>query len=155
MDAESRLTANAAHELRTPAAAALAQTQRLLFETSDPKAGKKTAETETSFKRLARLSEKLMHLARAEGGRLRRETASDIRPVLESLLSVVTRIAESESLKATLAEDPALSDIEPDTFAIPKPSRPRTIILIGMFPLGFSRYILRAMQWSVLKSSRR
>ncbi len=72
LDAERSFTANAAHELRTPVAAALAQTQRLLAETTDPQAGQRAAEIEIALKRLTRLSEKLMQLARAEGGRFAR-----------------------------------------------------------------------------------
>lgn len=118
LDAERSFTTNSAHELRTPIAAALAQTQRLLAETSDSRAGRRATEIEASLKRLIRLSEKLMQLARAEGGRLRAETASDIRPVLEMVLSDFRRTEGSNRLQATLSSDPVLSDIDPDAFAI-------------------------------------
>ncbi len=118
LEAERSFTANAAHELRTPVAAALAQTQRLLSETTDPVTSDRAAEIETSLKRLTRLSEKLMQLARAEGGRLRRDTASDMRPVLDMVLSDFQRAAGAGRIMRDIPDDPVLSDIDPDAFAI-------------------------------------
>ncbi len=118
LEAERSFTANAAHELRTPVAAALAQTQRLMAETSDIKAAERAAEIEIVLKRLTRLSEKLMQLARAEGGRLRREVASDIRPVLSMVLGEFDRTAGPGRIKVDLSADPVMSDLDPDAFAI-------------------------------------
>jgi len=118
LEAESSFTANAAHELRTPVAAALAQTQRLIAECSDPVVGERAGEIETALKRLARLSEKLMQLARAEGGRLRRETTTDIRPVVRMVVSDFERVAGAGRIRAELPGEPVLSDIDLDALAI-------------------------------------
>lgn len=118
LEAERSFTANAAHELRTPVAAALAQTQRLMAETRDASAGARAGEIETALKRLNRLSEKLMQLARAEGGRLRADTVTDLRPVLRLALSDFERVVGAGRILAEISDRPVLSNIDPDAFAI-------------------------------------
>lgn len=116
LDAERSFAANAAHELRTPVAAALAQTQRLIAETDDPAIGQRATDIEAALKRLNRLAEKLMQLARAEGGRLRTGIAMDIRPVPRMIVAELN--ASGRSVTFEVPVDPVLSDIDPDAFAI-------------------------------------
>ena len=86
LDAERSFTANSAHELRTPVAAALAQIQRLRAELPEGPARARTVEIETALQRLARLSEKLLQLAKAEGAGLLGETPQDLVPALRLVL---------------------------------------------------------------------
>jgi two-component system OmpR family sensor kinase len=117
-EAERSFAANAAHELRTPLAGAIAQAQRLQAETADPGARARASEIEATLKRLTRLSERLLQLARAEGGRLRLDHAADLRPVARILTDDLARIAGAERLLLVLPAAPVMSDLDPDAFAI-------------------------------------
>ncbi|RBO52429.1 two-component sensor histidine kinase [Rhodovulum sp. BSW8] len=117
-EAERSFAANAAHELRTPVAGAIAQAQRLRAETADRSAAARAAEIETTLKRLNRLSEKLMQLARAEGARLRVAEPSDLRPVLRIVADDLERLGSAGRIALTMPETPVLSDLDPDAFGI-------------------------------------
>ncbi|MBZ8119872.1 sensor histidine kinase N-terminal domain-containing protein [Roseovarius sp. LXJ103] len=117
-DAERSFAANAAHELRTPLAGAIAQSQRLQSETDDPAASARAADIEATLKRLTRLSERLMQLARAEGGRLRLDQTSDLRGIAQVIVDEIERTMSPGRIVLTLPDGPVVSDLDPDAFGI-------------------------------------
>lgn len=85
-DAEREFAANSAHELRTPIAGALAQTQMLIAELDGPKK-RRAEQIETSLVNLGHTAEKLLQLARAEAGIGASSTNVDLARVLELVLT--------------------------------------------------------------------
>ncbi|MFW2543958.1 ATP-binding protein [Primorskyibacter sp. 2E107] len=117
-EAERGFAANAAHELRTPLAGAIAQAQRLRAETLDSAAAARALDIETTLKRLTRLSERLMQLARAEGAQLRLDRTTDLRAVAGLVIDDINRMGGAGRMELTLPDEPVMSDLDPDAFGI-------------------------------------
>lgn len=118
MDAERRFTANSAHELRTPLAASLAQVQRLRHEAPAGALQDRAAQVEASLKELSRLSEKLMQLAKAEGGGLLSEEPHDLAMLLDHVVQDLQRPSPRPIQLKLPSSGSVLSLIDPDAFAI-------------------------------------
>lgn len=118
--AEREFTANSAHELRTPIAGALAQTQLLLSELKASPSRTRAQQIETSLQKLTRLTEKLLQLARAEAGIGVTETTFDVRDVLRVVVTDFRRSSgDAERIRLDIErEEPALREGTADAFAI-------------------------------------
>ncbi|MDS7595049.1 HAMP domain-containing sensor histidine kinase [Agrobacterium tumefaciens] len=90
IEAEREFTANSAHELRTPIAGALAQTQRLRADIP-PELSPRVENIEKSLSHLSHLAEKLLQMSRAEAKIGVTDTSSDIIPVLELVVDDMSR----------------------------------------------------------------
>ncbi|MGV8985550.1 MAG: histidine kinase dimerization/phospho-acceptor domain-containing protein [Cypionkella sp.] len=117
LEAERSFAANAAHELRTPIAATLAQTQRLVAESPEGPLRQRAAQVEAELKRLSRLAEKLMQLARAEGGAMLSTEHADLVPILQVVLTDFAR-ASPGRIKVEIPSLPVPSRLDPDAFAV-------------------------------------
>ncbi|WP_442582016.1 ATP-binding protein [Mesorhizobium sp. ASY16-5R] len=83
LEGEREFASNSAHELRTPIAGALAQTQRLIAELQPGPEQTRARAIETSLSELGHLTEKLLQLARADSGIGASKMPVDVSAVVE------------------------------------------------------------------------
>ncbi len=118
LDGERAFASNAAHELRTPVAVALAQAQRLrdrLTGTEMQDIGR----IEEALKRMSRLVTRLLQLARADAGLGLSHAPQDISSLLTAVADEHLRDStRGPRLRLSLPEGGVLSPIDPDAFAI-------------------------------------
>lgn len=117
---ERAFAANSAHELRTPVASALAQTQRLATELRSTPHGERIDHIADTLHRLGDLVEKLLQLSRAEAGVALGREPTDVLPALELVIDEFVRRPGSDR---RIRFDPGGHDmlklrIDVDAFAI-------------------------------------
>jgi two-component system OmpR family sensor kinase len=99
-------------------AAALAQAQRMIAQAPDDATRERAEDMQTALRRLSRLTEKLMQLSRAEGGRLLAETPVDIGTILRMVVAEFGGQATEGRVDLALPAAPVFARIDADAFAI-------------------------------------
>jgi two-component system OmpR family sensor kinase len=120
LEAERHFAARSAHELRTPIAGALAQTQQLASELGphSPRLAR-VHEIEMALRNLAGLSEKLLQLSRLEAGFARAEAQTDLLPVIRLMVrDLNSRDITAGRINLEVEATSLIAAIDPDAFAI-------------------------------------
>jgi two-component system OmpR family sensor kinase len=117
LDAERAFAASSAHELRTPIAGALAQTQLLAGELKDHPAAQRTAEVERALRRLSSLSERLLQFARIEAGFARSDVEVDLLQIVSLIIRDFEAIGVHIELEVADGAKPR-GYVNPDAFAL-------------------------------------
>ncbi len=92
LESERSFAANSAHELRTPVAAAMAQTQVLAARLGeDTPLGQRALAIVAEMRRMSRLAERLLQLSRADSGMAMAGEPQDVLPLVELLVEDANR----------------------------------------------------------------
>jgi two-component system OmpR family sensor kinase len=122
ISAERGFAANSAHELRTPVAAAIAQSQRLAAELAGTPHLARVEQIIAALRRLAQLAEKLLQLSRAESGVAASGDVVDLLPVVELIVTELGRQPRAAGRLVLHDDSPGLGKyraaIDIDAFAI-------------------------------------
>ncbi|TWI33198.1 sensor histidine kinase [Paracoccus sulfuroxidans] len=118
LDAERAFATNAAHELRTPVAIALARTQQLRESASTPQQITRIDSLETALQRMKRLVARLLQLARADAGIGASSEAHDLVPLTRFALDDVVPRKGGREVTVDLPDQPVMGHIDPDGYAI-------------------------------------
>jgi two-component system OmpR family sensor kinase len=117
LETERHFTANAAHELRTPLAILMAQTQRLEKTLGDDTARVKVGQLATTLRHLINLSDKLLQLAKADSGGLLTNAPLNLAELLAMITDEYGR-SGNQDIRLTLPDREVLASIDADAFAI-------------------------------------
>jgi len=118
LDAEREFAANSAHELRTPIAGALAQTQRLIHELPDGAGKRRARDVEKALSGLSHLAEKLLQMARADSGIGPADKDADLVPIVSLIVKDFQRAANKDRIHLTLPNSPLRRRVDVDAFGI-------------------------------------
>jgi two-component system OmpR family sensor kinase len=119
LEAERAFASNSAHELRTPIAGSLAQTQRLIAELESDPAKERALQIEASLLRLKHLTEKLLQLSRAEAGLGAVAEPIDLLPALGVVIDDFRRSLADIRLIYSVEDDADLrAPMDVDAFGI-------------------------------------
>ena len=118
LEAERAFATNAAHELRTPVAIALAQVQQLRTEITSPDQIGRIEALERALQRMRRLVARLLQLARADAGVGFSTKEQDIAALTQLVLADVVPRFATDRIKLALPDAPVLARIDPDAYAI-------------------------------------
>ncbi|WP_102106720.1 ATP-binding protein [Oceaniglobus roseus] len=119
LEGERAFATNAAHELRTPVAAALAQIQRARAQATAPEVQEHLDRAADEIRRMSRLVARLLQLARAEAGIGTADTAQDLGRLLRFTVEERRHGAGADGrLRLSLPDAPVFGRIDPDAFAI-------------------------------------
>ncbi|WP_193746576.1 HAMP domain-containing sensor histidine kinase [Ruegeria sp. ANG-R] len=117
--AERSFAANAAHELRTPSATALAHLQHLRASSDDAGLRDRILKAEDALKSLGIIVERLLQLSRADAGLGTAETAIDAGEILRLLLSERSgRPGSGDRLQMIGSGERFLTFVDADALAI-------------------------------------
>lgn len=97
LEAERTFTANSAHEMRTPVAAALAQVQRLGAELATTTHHARIRQIEDALRRLGARVTKLLQLARADSRIAVTDQSSDLLPIIRIVVDELSRMSGDPS----------------------------------------------------------
>lgn len=119
LDAEREFTANSAHELRTPIAGALAQSELLLRAAPSGPLKERAGHIHAALARLARLAEKLLQLSRAEAGIGSTTVSTDLGQIVGLVVDEAGRTGEAASrLHFAPPQRPVMLAVDADALAI-------------------------------------
>lgn len=118
LEGERAFASNAAHELRTPVAVALAQVQRMQIETSDETQAARLVAIEQALRRMSRLVARLLQLARAQSGLGLGAAPIDVKALLPHILRDGRGIGVGAGVHLELPPTDVISRMDADALAI-------------------------------------
>lgn len=116
--AERSFSSNSAHQLRTPVAAALAQSEMLERELDIAPQRERVKKLSEALRRLSRIVEKLLQLARADAAQMSQHDQVDISEIISILVMDCRRLHPERDIHISGLERPVYALGDPDALAI-------------------------------------